>query len=568
MRPAKSITERRSYARDSIFLVIILAALYFLWLGTYPYFTPDEGRYSEVAREMLASGDFITPRVNGVAFLDKPVLYYWLQAASMRLFAISEWSVRFFPALYGIIGCLAVYLAARRLFGRRTGILSAVILASSPLYFGASHYANLDLEVAVLISISLLAFITGTETAGRARTLLLMTAYLFAALACLTKGLIGIAFPVMIIGAWIVLLSRWKLLLTMHLPAGMILFAAIALPWFAMVQNANPEFLHYFFVTQQVSRFVSTGEFNNKAPLWFYLPVIIVGFLPWTAFMLQAMAARIRNCWRALHASELFFVLWVVIIFAFFSIPSSKTASYILPIFPALAILTGKYFNDAWEQQTRSRGIAAGMITIVLLNLLIAILMFKLPHHWADMPYQFTSTLFLGGVELAAAAIFIILFNARLTTAALFNLCLITSAAMLLTFSFGARHLDMNSAKPLAQQLKPLLKPEDTVINYFKFYQDLPLYLDRTMILVANWNAPDIRERDNWVRELWYSMPFQNTDDILLNEEAFWKRWDSSEHIYVFVNTNYFKQFLQHGSNYELIGKHRDILLMKNWRDS
>lgn len=553
-------TQFKSYAKDSLMIALLLAAFYFIWLGSYPYFTPDEGRYSEVAREMLASGDFITPRVNGVAFLDKPVLYYWLQAAAMRAFSISEWSIRLFPALYGILGCIAVYLAARRLYGRRTGILSALILATSPLYFGASHYANLDLEVAVLISISLLSFITATEASQRTRFWFFMNAYLFASLACLTKGLIGIAFPVMIIGLWILLLSRWKLLIQMYLPAGIILFAVITVPWFILVQRANPEFLHYFFVTQQVSRFVSAGEFNNKAPLWFYLPVILVGFLPWCAFMLQAIAARIRSL---RSAPDLFLLLWVFIIVAFFSIPSSKTASYILPIFPALAILTGKYFADAWEQRPDS--VRTGMLAIILLNLLIAVLIFKLPHHWADMPHRFTEALFASGIELAVAAIFIILYRTHLRTAGIFYACFITSALMLLTLSFGAKHLDMNSAKPLAQQLKPMLQPGDTVVNYFKFYQDLPLYLDRTMILVANWEASDIHERDNWVRELWYSMPFQKTDKILLDEPAFWKRWDSKEHVYVFLNVNYFKQFLQHGSNYHLVGRHRDILLMKNW---
>jgi len=570
VQPAKQASNRSNWVSDIIILGVIFAAFYFLKLGSYPFFTPDEGRYSEVAREMLATGDFITPRVNGIAFLDKPILYYWMQAASMGTFGVHEWSVRFFPVFYGLFGCIAVYLAARRLFNRQTGILSAIILGLSPLYFGASHYANLDLEVAVLISISLLAFLTAAETKDENNKILFITAYLFAGLAFLTKGLIGAAFPAMIIGAWIALTRRWRLLASMHLGKGILIFALITLPWFALVQRANPEFLHFFFVTQQVSRFLSAAEFNNKAPIWFYLPVIMVGFIPWTGFVLQALAGQIRNCLLHLktraHTSELFLLFWIVIIFTFFSIPHSKTVSYILPVFPPLAILTGKYLADAWETQIRPRGITLGIILVMIINLLIAALVFALPYFWVDLPVNFTPTLFAVGVELLCSALLLAFLMRKLRTPVLFTICTVTSAVMLLTFSLGAHNLTMNSAKPLVEKLRPMLKPTDTVANYFKFYQDIPLYLGRTMVLVYDWQSPDIEMRDNWVRELWYSMPFQKTDDILLNESAFWKRWNSSERVYVFVNSNYFNQFRSHTHQYYLVGRHNDIILLSNQR--
>lgn len=567
MQPAKQATSYRNWITDILILGAVFSILYFVWLGSYPFFTPDEGRYSEVAREMLASGDFITPRVNGVAFLDKPVLYYWLQAAAMYLFGVHEWSVRFFPAVYGIVGCLSIYLAGRRLFSRQTGIISAIILALSPLYFGASHYANLDLEIAVLISMSLLAFLTAAQSEGRTRSTLFIIAYVFAGLGFLTKGMMAIAFPVMIGGLWILLLSRWKMLLQMRLITGIVIIAAITLPWFILVQRANPEFLHFFFVTQQVTRFLSTAEFNNKAPVWFYVPVILAGFIPWTAFIIQAGARYIKDCWqsRQQHAAELFLLLWIAIIFIFFSIPHSKTVSYILPIFPPLALMIGKYLADTWSLHVRPRGIWLGIMIIMIMNLVVAALVFALPYFWVDCPVDFSPTLFVVGAELLAATLLLAFLMRRLGTAALFYICAVTSAVMLLTFSFGARHLTMNSAKPLVEQLRPLLKEGDTVANYFKFYQDVPLYLGRTIILVADWQDPNIAERDNWVRELWYSMPFQNTDEILLNEKTFWKRWHSNEKIYVFVNQNYLAQFQSHTRRYHVIGQHNDIILLSNY---
>lgn len=134
---------------------------YFFGLGSYPLFTPDEGRYSEIAREMIKTHDFITPRLNGVVFLDKPILYYWLQVLSIKLFGLNEWALRFWPALLGIWGCVLNYFCGRTLFNRRVGLLASFILGSTILYFGAAHYANLDLEVAVFISSSLLFFLLG-----------------------------------------------------------------------------------------------------------------------------------------------------------------------------------------------------------------------------------------------------------------------------------------------------------------------------------------------------------------------------------------------------------------------
>lgn len=547
-------------------LGIFIAVFYFLWLGSYPFFTPDEGRYSEVAREMLASGDFVTPRVNGVAFLDKPVLYYWLQAVSMFLFGVHEWSVRFFPAIYGIFGCIAVYLAGRRLFNRSTGLISAVILATTPLYFGGSHYANLDLEVAVLISISLLSFLSAAQSEGKARARLFISAYIFAGLAFLTKGMIAIAFPVMIGGLWILLLWRWKLLLQMRLVTGIVIMAAIILPWFILVQRANPEFLHFFFVTQQVSRFLSAAEFNNPARSWFYLPVIIAGFLPWTAFLFQSLITQLSACWsaRAQHPSELFLLLWVAVIFTFFSIPTSKTVSYILPVFPALALLTGKYIADAWQQNSLSVGMKIAIAILIILNTLVAALLFSMQHLWVDLPLAFTPSIYAAGTELAISALVLLYIGRRLRASMVFTICAVTSTIMLLTFAMGARHITQNSAKPLVIELQKHLQPTDTVANYFKFYQDVPLYLGRTIILVADWQDPNIETRDNWVRELWYSMPFQNTDEILLNEKTFWKRWHSKEKIYVFVNQNYLAQFQSHTRRYHLIGHHNDIILLSN----
>lgn len=541
-------------------LGIIVFIFYCFCLGCYPLFTPDEGRYSEIAREMVASGDYITPRVNGVAFLDKPVLYYWLQATAIHLFGIKEWALRLFPVLFGVLGCLVTYICGRQLFDRRTGLISACMLATAPLYFANAHYANLDLEVAVLISCTLLFFITGVRSKTTSRHIFLILAYIFAGLAFLTKGLIGLAFPVMIIGLWITLCWQWKLLTKIHLVKGLVLFAIIVIPWYYLAQLANPEFLHYFFVTQQVTRFLSTAAFNNPTPFWFYLPVVLLGFIPWSGFLLQAITSHIRNIWQARHEhqTEIFLLLWVSVIFLFFSIPHSKIITYILPIFPGIALLTGNYLSLTWNKVT-------GIFVIICINTLTALVLFSLAYyHWLNLPAAFNHYLYTMAIIFSLSTLFVLFCIHRKNMLPLFVVLITCNTLFLATVVMSAKHLNQNSAKPLIMQLKTILQPQDEVANYFKFYQDVPIYLEKRITLVANWKSSRIAYNDNWVRELWYGMPFQNTADWLITENVFWKRWYGKNRMFVFLGENYLSQFEKHTRHYYLIAKHNGILLLSN----
>ena len=385
------LNRNRIWVIDIACLGVLFIIFYTLWLGTYPVFTPEEGRYSEVAREMVTAGDYITPRINGVTFLDKPILHYWLQAAAINLFGVQEWALRLFPALFGVLGTLMLYICGSCLFNRRTGLLATIILATSPLYFGGAHYANLDLEVAVLISCTLLCLITSFQLHDKTRLCFLFAAYIFSALAFLTKGLIGIVFPAMITGIWIITLRRFSLLKKIHLVFGILLFIAIVSPWYMMMQKANPKFLEYFFITQQVTRFLSSGEFNNKTPLWFYIPIVLIGFFPWAIFLIQAFHKSFNRIWHAHHAFAIdwFLLLWVGIIFIFFSIPQSKTMGYILPIFPPLALLVGNYLANMWEN-TQQKVVYWGALNFIIMgSTLSAILLIVSQTKLTGLPEEF-----------------------------------------------------------------------------------------------------------------------------------------------------------------------------------
>ncbi|OGT60106.1 MAG: hypothetical protein A3E85_03360 [Gammaproteobacteria bacterium RIFCSPHIGHO2_12_FULL_45_12] len=566
MLPENSAATTQHWLIDVIGLAFIITLFYLIWIGHFPLFTPDEGRYPEVAREMVQTGNYITPRVNGVAFLDKPILYYWLQALAIHLFGIKEWALRLFPALLGVLASLVTYACGRHLFDRRTGLLSAIILATSPLFFAGSHYANLDLEVASLITCTLLFLICGLQSVTPLRSYWLGAAYTSAAFAFLTKGLIAVAFPCMIGGAWIALLGRWQALKSMRLLLGTLWFTAIVLPWYALVQKANPAFLHFFFLTQQVTRFLSAAEFNNKTPFWFYAPIVLIGFFPWTIFLIQSLTTAIKQTWhdRMRHQTTLYLLLWTGIVFVFFSVPHSKTIGYIFPIFPPLALLTGHYLSENWTR-TRETGLhLSALIFAVSGIVLTALLFFANEHQWAVLTPAFFPYLSTIAAILLISGLLAWHLRNKKNCLPLITLCVICSTSSLLTLTLGAKDLNTNTSKPLATYLKTVLQPEDEVATYFKYYQDLPLYLERRITIVAKWHSPDIAQTDNWARELWYGMAFQNTDDWLIEEKTFWQRWNSHKHVYVFVNDNYLAKFTEGALHYVYLGKYNDILLLSN----
>ena len=555
---------KQSWLVDILAILIVFALFYAIGIGSHALFTPDEGRYSEVAREMVASGDYITPRLNGVAFLDKPALYYWLQASAIHLFGLKDWALRFWPATLGIFGALVTYIVGRRLYNRRAGILAAIMLATSPLYYGAAHYANLDLEVAVLISTSLLCFIAAMQSVtSLSKNGFLYTAYFFAGLAVLTKGLIGIAFPALIIGAWIAMTGRWRTLLHMRVLSGLCLFALIVVPWYYLVQQANPEFLHFFFVTQQVSRFLTTQDFNDKAPVWFYVPVVLLGLMPWSIFLFQALSKKIRAIWQAKsqHAVDLYLLIWFFVVFVFFSIPRSKTVGYILPLFPVGALLIGSYLSQIWDKAEAKK---AGWVFIIMSSV-IAGGLFITPMFAVKLEIPRALLPFLqgmGGCFLLAAVLSLFCFRQK-NVLPFFSVMVVTISAALLIFMTSAGVINEKSTKPLALMLKPMLAPTDEVVVYYKYYQDLPIYLERRVTVVADWHSPDIQKRDNWLREMWYGMVFQDTKDWLIEDDTFWQRWHSNKRLYVITDQGYYEHLSQKARVYKLAQFH-DAFLLSN----
>jgi 4-amino-4-deoxy-L-arabinose transferase-like glycosyltransferase len=556
-----SVLDTQSWWRDVLWLTFILALLFGFALGNRALWHPDEGRYVEIPREMAQSGDYVTPRLNGVKYFEKPVLFYWLQAGAIKAFGLSEWAMRLWPAIFGIAGCLLVYVTGRKLYDRRTGLLACAVLATAPLYFMLARVVTLDMPVSVFLTAALFMFLLGTrEPPGPTRRNFFWAFYALAALATLTKGLIGIVIPAVVIGAWIVLLWEWRLLKTIYLPSGLLLFLVIAAPWHILASNANPEFAHFYFVHEHFERYLSKVH-DRYQPAWFFVPVLIAGFYPWIAFLPQAIGKALPASWVARHQDKesLFLLLWAGLVFAFFSFSDSKLIPYILPAMPPLALLLARHLAQAWDQPASS-ALRTGVWTLVVVGLVLAAALVFLPNSTPDNPRVAEYTRVFGGYAyaiigglLAVAFVPAILSWRRsnpLTTISL----MVTSAVFLVIVTLSLPLLDAKrTVKDLALTLKPQLLPADEVLTYRTYYQDLPVYLERRITIV------------DWKGELKFGASVEDVSGWIIDEAAFWRRWEGPNRVYMLTERdNYDKLRAQGRGTFRLIAQSDANVLVAN----
>jgi 4-amino-4-deoxy-L-arabinose transferase-like glycosyltransferase len=532
-----------------------LGSLFFILLGSRPLFVPDEGRYAEIGREMVASGDYVTPYLNHIKYFEKPILFYWLESAAIKIAGLNLWSLRSINALLGLLGCLLTYTTARQLYGRQTGWLAALILGTSILYFMMAHMISLDLTVTVFIAVGLYAFLLGTRCPlGWSRRFYFWGASVAAALAVLTKGLIGIVFPSMIIFTWIALIGEWRILKQMALPSCILIFLAITVPWHVLVEQRNPGFFHFYFIEQHFLRY-TTKEVGHYQPAWFFVPYILIGFFPWIAFLPQTIVKQLPSSWkkRREHKLEIFFLLWAFLIFIFFSCSQSKLIPYILPIFPPLAILTAHYLQQAVAAH-QYRGIKSGYVALLILAGTIACV-FCLLTHFITVPAPMMAERYL----LSSAAVLVLgtllaCFYAFRNDHKTIMITFSTSWLFLLTALAAIPYIETRTVAPLARILKPILRPQDAIIAYNQYYQDLPFYLERSISVL------------NWRNELSYGMQHQNRHEWMIDDNRFWQQWHSSKRVFVAMGLKEHKDFqlrYPHEKTY-LLGKTTHNVLISN----
>ena len=555
--PAQAIPTDTSRAwRDVLLLVVLLAVFFGFELGGRALWHPDEGRYSEIPRAMIESGDYVTPRLNGVKYFEKPALFYWMQAGSIKLFGVNEWALRLWPALLALAGCLAVYGAGRKLFGRRAGLIAAIILATSPLYYLLGRIITLDMAVSVFLSGALLSFLLGVcAPPGRTRSLYFYAFYALCAAATLTKGLIGIVIPAMVIGAWIVLLWDWRLLRAIHLPTGLLLFFVLAAPWHWLAARANPEFAQFYFIHEHFQRYLTTVHMRYQ-PWWFFVPVLALGMLPWIGLVFPALRAAWPG-WRARreHREEIFLLLWIGLVFGFFSVSGSKLIPYILPMLPPLALLLGRYLAPA-EPVPAPKGLHSGfwlfLVATAALGAYLTVELARRPEAQADVLRLGSGAyLMLAGLLLAVLAHF---FLGRLATVTR-PLAALAAGAALLVLALGAALPaldDKYSVKALALELKAWLRPTDEVTTLRAYYQDLPVYLARRITVV------------DWRGELEFGASQEDVSGWMIGAAEFRRRWQSPNTVYMITERENLDWLRAQGLSHRVLKATGDNVLLSN----
>jgi 4-amino-4-deoxy-L-arabinose transferase len=322
-------------------ILALFAAMYVIPLGTRPLTTPDETRYSEIPREMLASGDWTVPRLCTVRYFEKPPLGYWLTAVSIAAFGENRFAVRLPSALATGLSALLVALLVRSATGSAAAARwSAFIFLTMPFVFALGVANILDAPFAAFVTAAVVfAFLGLEETRPAPRTAWLAAAGAAAGAAFLTKGFLGFVIPALVLGPFLAVQRRWRELATAPwVPLAVAI--AVVLPWAIAIHASEPDYWRYFVMEEHFQRFLDPRKGQHPEPLWFLVPFLVGGPLMWT-FVAPALAKRLPGVWAGQKRLILFCLSWLVLPFLFFSLSSGKLPTYILPCFAPMAALMG-----------------------------------------------------------------------------------------------------------------------------------------------------------------------------------------------------------------------------------
>jgi 4-amino-4-deoxy-L-arabinose transferase-like glycosyltransferase len=405
---------------------------------------PDEGRYVGISWEMLSSGNWLVPTLDGMPFFHKPPLFYWLTALGLQLFGANEWAGRIASTTSGILAATAIFAFVRKYADRPTANLTVLVLVTQPFFFAGAQFANLDMLVASMISITVIAGADAVLSLERGLPYRasLAASYAFAALGVLAKGLIGFVLPGAILLVWLVVRRKYKLipaLLPLHL---ILLFFVLAAPWFLWMEKSFDGFWDYFFVYHHFRRFAETG-FNNQQAFWFYVPVLLLCTIPWSIWIFRA-ASRSFLVNSEKFAVRSLMLLWTLGIVVFFSLPKSKLVGYVLPALPAFAYL----------------------IADVLML-------------WLSSNKGGSAATWIGASALGAVM-----------------LCL--------GFVLGISRFDPSGLQAFSSKTTQEFPKRDQIVMMDEYQYDMPFYLkaEKTPWVVSDWTNPEIPKFDNWRKEL------------------------------------------------------------------
>ncbi|MBI3595701.1 MAG: glycosyltransferase family 39 protein [Nitrospirae bacterium] len=495
--------------------------LFFYQLGAVPLFDLDEAIYAETAREMVETGNWLTPQFNYSPDFDKPILLYWFMGVAFKTFGLSEFSARLTSAVFGLALLVVTYGLTRWVAGPRAGLLAMLILASSLEMVVISHAALTDMLLVFFVTATLASFYMLCKTE---RAIWVIGVYLAASLAVLTKGPVGLVLPGLTIFLFIVTAgSRNKLFRDIRPGWGILIFCAVALPWYtAMFRLHGADFWKSFFLHHNIERFTSVIGGHAGAP-FYYLGVMAIGFFPWVAFLPASVVSifsgsTLSERWKNFrpfpvdHPFEWFLLLWVAVVFIFFTLAGTKLPSYIAPAFPALAIWVACYLDrrmDAASSTARFEdrftiGLMGGLTVIAA----VLILSFPQGIEWARVKYGalapfLAQPIELNGVLIVMAAVPLI---GVMTYIALVRLMRRWAGFMVLVLMMGvfvfvllfdfipsvSSYIQM-PLRNLTQETRGWIRPEEPLVVFGLKKPSILFYARRGAVIFKSNQEEDLR---------------------------------------------------------------------------
>ena len=568
---APEISGRQALYGSALLISFCLLVLLFD-LGAAALFEPDEGRNAEVAREMLLLGNWVIPHYDFIPYLDKPVFFYWLVAISYKLFGVSEWSARL-PSAVSALGTLTlVYLFARRFFGIWQALWATLILLTSVGFYGMSRIVIFDMPLTFFVTLGLLSFFwSQSAVTEKERKLACLVFYASLGAATLVKGAIGVFLPGMVLFFYFLVTRKRFLLRRMELPLGMALFLVIVVPWYLWAELRSPGYLRYFLYEEHVLRFM-TSQFKRSGPWYFYIPVLALGFFPWT-LILPAMVRGARRSLR--NHLGLFLLLWAVVPFVFFSLSNSKLPHYILPIFPPLALIGGVAVEACLMDPEKKRWPlwipALGLVVVVIACAAALYAPGLFPHQWSELletapagpaGHQALALTLVGA--LAAAAIYLGFRDGRQ------SLYLVTAVAFFLVLVVGGPIASavsrVRSSKEMAQKAAPFIAPGTGLVIYDAYLSSLPFYLRLEQPLMVVWSGTKSSVLGSAFMAEKKPAPANGYPKVLFTYEEFGELWrDRSRPLLVFLHPSVLHRFpgVDEGG-FEPMAQVGDVILIGN----
>jgi len=466
LKPGASNSAGSSLRLDSLLLAGFCGFLFFWGLSYFGLVGADEPRYAQVAQEMLARHDWITPTLGGKPWLEKPALYYWQTMLAYRLFGVSDWAARLGSAVDATLMVVAVYLFLRR-FRSAMQFASfqldgALMLASASGVIGFAHAASMDMPLAAMFTIAMLAWYAWHERASK-RYLALF--YIFLGLAMLAKGPVAPFLALVILVTFAGTQGDYRLITRTAWIPGIALFCVVALPWYVAVQARNPEFFRVFILEHNLARF-GKDLYHHTQPFWYYLPVALLGLVPWTMFVTAALFESVRAWWaenwskenrgmfRAGDALPRFLVIWFVVPIGFFSFSASKLPGYILPAVPAGTLLLAEYVRRHVVEDDRPNLPLIVLHSMVAALPLVAALMLRSIVFQHGLPWGRAAAFPLGFAAVLAAAIAVTLRGQFGLRGFRFVTLVPVVLAVAAVLRLGAPAVDATlSARPLSQEI-------------------------------------------------------------------------------------------------------------------